>query len=105
VEHPQADLSWKRCGFVLSFNECNLDCGTDLETLRDFTSISSDYYPDLASHCRQVMEEWYSVQGEGIQGAAAVLRDGIDYLGCGKCRSRNGPGTDRVELVERSVTT
>jgi len=48
VEHPQADLSWKRFGFVLSFNQCNLDCGTDLETLRDFTSVSSDYYPGLA---------------------------------------------------------
>jgi hypothetical protein len=62
VEHPQADLSWKRFGFVLSFNQCNLDCGTDLETLRDFTSVSSDYYPGLASHYGQVMDEWYSVQ-------------------------------------------
>jgi hypothetical protein len=62
VEHPQADLSWKRFGFVLSFNQCNLDCGTDLETLRDFTSVSSDYYPGLASHYAQVMDEWYSVQ-------------------------------------------
>jgi hypothetical protein len=50
VEHPQADLSWKRFGFVLSFNQCNLDCGTDLETLRDFISTSSGYYPELAAH-------------------------------------------------------
>jgi hypothetical protein len=62
VEHPQADLSWSRFGFVLLFNQCNLDCGTDLETLRDFTSVSSDYYPGLASHYAQVMDEWYSVQ-------------------------------------------
>jgi hypothetical protein len=62
VEHPGADVSPRRFGFVLSFNQCNLDCGTDLETLRDFTSISSDHYPDLAPHYAQVMEEWYSVQ-------------------------------------------
>jgi hypothetical protein len=66
VEHPQADLSWERFGFVLSFNQCNLDCGTDLETLREFTSISSDHYPDLASHYAQLMDEWYSVQEERI---------------------------------------
>jgi hypothetical protein len=42
VEHPEADASWKGFGFVLSFNEGNLDCGTDLETLQDFTSVSSD---------------------------------------------------------------
>jgi hypothetical protein len=41
------------------FNQYNLDCGTDLETLRNFSSISSDYYPDLASHYGQVMEEWF----------------------------------------------
>jgi hypothetical protein len=65
VEHPQADLSWKRFGFVLSFNQCNLDCGTDLDTLRDFTSVSSDYYPGLASHYAHVMDEWYSLQENG----------------------------------------
>ena len=59
VEHPEADAGWKRFGFVLSFNECNLDCGTDLETLRDFTSVSSDFYPELGSHNREAIEEWY----------------------------------------------
>jgi hypothetical protein len=56
------DPEWKRFGFVLSFNQCNLDCGTDLETLRDFTSTSSDCYPNLASHYSQVIDEWYSLQ-------------------------------------------
>jgi hypothetical protein len=42
-----SDSEWRRFGFVLSFNQCNLDCGTDLETLRDFTSASSDYFPDF----------------------------------------------------------
>jgi hypothetical protein len=36
---------WQRFGFVLSFNQCNLECGVVLETLRDFTSVSSDFYP------------------------------------------------------------
>jgi hypothetical protein len=34
----------------VSLNECNLNCGIDLEALRDFTRVSSDYYPDLAWH-------------------------------------------------------
>jgi hypothetical protein len=54
LEHPGADVSWKRFGFVLWFNQCNLDCGTDLEILRDFTSISSDHYLEFASHYGQV---------------------------------------------------
>jgi hypothetical protein len=51
--------SWNQFGFVLSANQCNLECGTDLETLRDFTRVSSDYYPDLASHYTVAIEEWY----------------------------------------------
>jgi hypothetical protein len=59
VEQEDADPSWNRFGFVLSSNQCNLDCGTDLETLRDFTSVSSDFYPELGSHYREAIEEWY----------------------------------------------
>jgi hypothetical protein len=36
VEQEDADPSWNRFGFVLSSNQCNLDCGTDLENLQDF---------------------------------------------------------------------
>jgi hypothetical protein len=68
VEHPEADASWNRFGFVLSFNECNLECGTDLETLQDFTSVSSDFYPELGSHYREAIEEWYlGREGEGAR--------------------------------------
>jgi hypothetical protein len=59
VEQEDVDPSWNRFGFVLSSNQCNLDCGTDLETLRDFTSVSSDFYPELGSHYREAIEEWY----------------------------------------------
>jgi hypothetical protein len=56
VEQPGADAGWKRFGFVLSYNECNVDCGTDLETLRDFTSVSSDFYPELGWHYGEAIE-------------------------------------------------
>jgi hypothetical protein len=59
VKHLEADASWKCFGFVLSYNECNLECGADLETLQDLTSVSSDFYPELGSHYCQVIEEWY----------------------------------------------
>jgi len=47
VGHPDAEPEWGRFGFVLSFNETNLCCGADLETLEDFTSVGSDFYPEL----------------------------------------------------------
>ena len=68
VEHPGADASWKTFGFVLSFSECNLDCGTDVETLQDFTSVSSDFYLELGWHYREATEEWYfGREGEGAR--------------------------------------
>lgn len=54
--------SWNRFGFVLSWNQSNLECGADLETLRDFTRVSSDYYPNLASHYSEAIEEWYEAR-------------------------------------------
>ena len=54
--------SWNRFGFVLSWNQSNLECGSDLETLREFTRVSSDYYPDLASHYSEAIEEWYEAR-------------------------------------------
>ena len=44
------------------YNQCNLEGGADLEDLKDFTSVSSDYYAALASHYRQVIEEWYAAR-------------------------------------------
>jgi hypothetical protein len=54
------DPERQRFGFVLSFDQCNLECGAELETLRNFTSVSSDFYPGLAAHYCQAMEEWHS---------------------------------------------
>ena len=59
VEQPDlSDQSWSRFGFVLSFNESCLGCGADLEDLRDFTRLDSDYYPDLATDYVQAFEQW-----------------------------------------------
>jgi hypothetical protein len=54
------DPGWNRFGFVLSFNQCNLECGANLEDLHNFTRVYSDQYPDLASHCSQKVADWYS---------------------------------------------
>ena len=53
---------WAEFGFVLSSSQCNLECGADLDTLRDFTRVESDYYPDLASHYAEAIEEWYEAR-------------------------------------------
>jgi hypothetical protein len=57
-----SEPSWAQFGFVLLYNQCNLECGSDLEGLRDFTRVESDYYPDLASHYSQTIEEWYQAR-------------------------------------------
>jgi hypothetical protein len=54
--------SWDQFGFVLSSNQCNLECGADLESLRDFTWVESDFYPDLASHYALAIAEWYEAR-------------------------------------------
>ena len=50
---------WNRFGFVLSFNQSSLDCGGDLETLKDFTRVVSDFYPDLEPHYASAIDDWY----------------------------------------------
>ena len=58
--------SWDQFGFVLSSNQSNLECGADLNPLRDFTRVESDYYPDLASHCAKAIEEWYEARAAEV---------------------------------------
>src|SRR5215831_6487911 len=58
VEHPEAEPEWERFGFVFSFNETNLDCGADLETLEGFTRVGSDFYPELGQHYARAIDEW-----------------------------------------------
>ena len=46
-------------GFVLSFNQCNLECGASLDSLEDFTRVESSFYPDLGLHYARAIDEWY----------------------------------------------
>jgi len=46
-------------GFVLSFNQCNLECGAPLDSLEDFTRVESSLYPDLGLHYARAIDEWY----------------------------------------------
>jgi hypothetical protein len=73
VEQLGGDPAWEAFGFVLSFNECNLEGGTDLETLWSFTSINSDFYSGLASHYSQLVEDWYSARESN--GVEALIRN------------------------------
>jgi hypothetical protein len=75
VEQAGVEPEWKRFGFVLSFNQCNLDCGSDLEGLRHFTRVDSDVYPDLGRHYGRVCEEWYLAACEAL---AADSEEGTD---------------------------
>jgi hypothetical protein len=62
VEEFKGEASWNRFGFILSFNQCNLECGADLETLEDFTRVGSDFYPDLGLHYASSIAEWYEAR-------------------------------------------
>jgi hypothetical protein len=68
VEHSETEPEWERFGFVLSFNETNLDCGADLETLKDFTRVSSDFYPELGQHYVRAIDEWYQAHAAELAG-------------------------------------
>ena len=70
VKHDGADPNWHRFGFPLLCNEMNLEVDPNLEhldTLRDFTRVSSDFYPDLALHYSKVIDDWYFVRKREIQ--------------------------------------
>jgi hypothetical protein len=69
VKLREADPKWHRFGFPLLYNEVNLGEDPkleDLESLRDFTRVSSDFYPDLALHYSKVIDDWFSVRKREI---------------------------------------
>jgi hypothetical protein len=49
-----------RHGWVLLVNETNRACSDtgDSVPYSDFTSISSEFYPDLARHYRRLIDRW-----------------------------------------------
>ena len=77
VKHDGADPNWHRFGFPLLCNEMNLEVDPNLEhldTLRDFTRVSSDFYPDLALHYSKVIDDWYFVRKREIQSSTGPSR-------------------------------
>jgi hypothetical protein len=45
-------------GLALGYNHLNAEGGCSPEELRHFTSISSDFYPQLHTHFEHVFDEW-----------------------------------------------
>ena len=71
-----ADPKWHRFGFPLLYNEYNLEADPNdlelLESLRDFTRVSSDFYPDLERHYCRVIDDWYSLRKREIESSTRL---------------------------------
>ncbi len=53
-------------GLALCYNEMNFDSMGDAESLRNFTTVSSLFYPDLEDHYEAVFDQWVEdKQGPG----------------------------------------
>jgi hypothetical protein len=74
VEHREFDPSWNRFGFVLSYNQCNLDCGCPLEELKNFTHVTSDFYPGLSVHYAKTVADWYYVRQTNARSMSEISR-------------------------------
>ena len=51
-------------GLSLSYNNSNADSGLDRESLEDFTTISSEIYPQLEKHYDHVFADWGAEEQE-----------------------------------------
>ena len=51
------ELDWDG-GLSLGYNNMNADGGSDYESLRYFTNISSSFYRQLSTHYEHVFEDW-----------------------------------------------
>jgi hypothetical protein len=64
VDGDAADDEWLVHGWVLSINECNRACGDgDPEPYRDFTRVSSEFYPELSTHYERLFDRWVEAYG------------------------------------------
>jgi hypothetical protein len=52
---------------ILGYNELNNEHLQDRDSLRHFTRISSEFYPQLARHCEHVFEDWVDAGLEAEQ--------------------------------------
>lgn len=75
---PELDAgepAWLRHGWVLHFNETNRACNPIEGSLpyRNFTHVSSEFYPDLARHYGRLIDRWVNayavseIDGEGVE--------------------------------------
>ena len=53
-------------GLSLSYNNSNADSGLDRESLEDFTTISSEIYPQLEKHYDRVFADWVAEEKEEV---------------------------------------
>ena len=51
-------------GLSLSYNNYHADAGLDLESLEDFTTVSSEIYPQLEKHYDYVFSDWIAEEEE-----------------------------------------
>ena len=59
VDTDVIEREWLRHGYVLSLNESNrtLDNG-DPQPYRDFSRVSSEFYPELSKHYEGLFDRW-----------------------------------------------
>ena len=66
IDHTEQDGGWGG-GLSLAYNNSNADGGMDRESLEDFTTISSEIYPQLEKHYDRVFADWVAEEnGEGV---------------------------------------
>ena len=53
-------------GLSLSYNNSNADSGLDRKSLEDFTTISSEIYPQLEEHYDRVFADWVAEEKEEV---------------------------------------
>ena len=51
-------------GLALCYNEMNFECVGDADSLRNFTTVSSLFYPDLEDHYEAVFDRWVEEKQE-----------------------------------------
>ena len=54
----ETGLEGMRGGLMLGYNDMNADAMGERESLRHFTRIGSEFYPQLFDHCERVFDEW-----------------------------------------------
>jgi hypothetical protein len=59
VDTDVTEHEWLRHGWVLSLNESNRTLDNyDPVPYRDFTHVSSEFYPELSEHYERLFDRW-----------------------------------------------